>query len=401
MNECALPQVSVLMAVHNGLPHLHEAIRSILAQTFGDFEFVIVDDGSTDGTSALLAEYAASDDRIRLLTNERNLGLTPSLNVGLRASRAPLVARQDADDVSLPGRLAAQTAFMDAHPEVALLGTVAMLIDDAGRCMREPALPLSDAAIRWQLLFGNPFCHSSAMFRRDCGDVPVCYDESFRCSQDYELWSRLQDCGRMRNLPEPLVKMRRHAASVSLKHPLEQARLACRISSANMGALVGKKHVDEGWAGMLRLWFECPPRRLRQSISRASRLQLKLLAAFVERCPSDSSAVRDEVVGRVAMALTGARGDWAKSLRYTVQTHVPDANLTALAEAAERKLRESGDWGRGLRWRAWQSARGGCLRDALRNLRHAVTVSPRLLLSPRTWLVPVRALLGCLHGRAR
>jgi glycosyltransferase involved in cell wall biosynthesis len=393
MNECALPQVSVLMAVHNGLPHLHEAVRSILAQTFGDFEFVIVDDGSTDGTPAVLAEYAASDDRIRLLKNERNLGLTPSLNVGLRASRAALVARQDADDVSLPGRLAAQTAFMDAHPEVALLGTVAMLIDDAGRPVRQMATPLSDAGIRWQMLFNNALCHTSVLFWRVPDGGPVLYDESFRCAQDYDLWVRMQECGQVRNLPETFVQFRRHDASISAVQRAEQARLAAAISLANMRILLDSDSVAKDSAVSLRGWWACPPRHIRVSDRTVCDLLLDLLAAITKSCPS-AAVVRDMVLGRVAMALPDA-DEWATDMRSKMQKRAPDVDLGALAAAAERELRASGDWGRGLRWRAWESARAGQCREAMRNLRDAVAVSPRLLLSPRTWLVPVRALVGC------
>jgi len=388
------PRVSVLMAVHNGLPHLREAVEGVLAQTMTEFEFIIVDDASTDGTAGVLAEYATTDERIRLLTNAQNSGLTASLNVGLRVARAALIARQDADDVSLPDRLAAQVACLDADSDLVLVGTAATVIDGAGRRVQALTPPLSDVAIRWQMLFANPFCHTSAMFRRVRNGEPVFYDESFPCSQDYELWSRLQELGQMRNLPEPLVKLRRHRASVTATHRVEQARLACRVSSANMCALLGKDHVDEGWAGTLRGWYECPPRRLRQGAARASRLQLKLLGALVDSCPSESSALRDDVVGRAAMALTGLRDDWAKSLRYTIQTHVPDADLSELAEAAKRKLRATDEWARGMRWRAWRYARVGYPRRSLRSLRHAVAANPRLLLSPRTWLVPIRAVLG-------
>jgi hypothetical protein len=121
-------------------------------------------------------------------------------------------------------------------------------------------------------------------------------------------------------------------------------------------------------------------------------LLLNLLAAFMDSHPS-AAVVRDAVLGRVAMALTGA-DEWERHLRTTMQTIAPDADLGALAAVAERDLRSSPDWGRGLRWRAWECARAGRLREALRNLRHAVTAAPSLLLSLRTWLVPIRALMG-------
>jgi len=392
MSNNAPPTVSVLMAVYNGLPHLREAVASVLAQTMAAFEFIIVDDGSTDGTTDLLAEFVAADDRVRVLTNERNLGLTASLNVGLRAARASLIARQDADDVSLPDRLGAQVAFMGAHPEVVLVGTAATVIDGAGRRVQEMALPLSDAAIRWHMLLKNAFCHTSAMFRRELDGHPVLYDESFQYAQDYELWSRLQHCGHLRNMPEALVKLRRHAVGITATQRPEQARLAREISLANMRELLNADSGDESSAAVLREWWQCPPRRITLSDLTVCELLLEMLAAFTNSCPS-AAVVRDDVLGRVAMGLIGA-DTWATHLWATMQAIAPDADLAKLAAAAERALRSSPNWARGLRWRAWECARSGRPGAALRNLRHAVAVSPLLLLSPRTWLVPIRALLG-------
>jgi glycosyltransferase involved in cell wall biosynthesis len=128
----AAPPLSVVMPVYNALPYLHESIASILAQTFADFEFVILDDGSTDGTAAALREWARRDPRIRLVTSPRNLGLAGSSNLVVAHATAPLIARMDGDDVAHPERLERQLAVMRAHPDASLVATLWEGIDAGG-----------------------------------------------------------------------------------------------------------------------------------------------------------------------------------------------------------------------------------------------------------------------------
>jgi glycosyltransferase involved in cell wall biosynthesis len=249
------PLVTVLMAVHDGADYVGEAVDSILAQTFTDFEFLIVDDGSTDGTPALLARVR--DPRVRVVRNDVNLGLTRSLNHGLSLARGALVARQDADDRSHPRRLAAQLAFLDREPDVVVLGTQGRYIDARGRVRSVAPWPKSTSslAIRWQLFFDSPFIHTSVMFRKaviwtELGG----YDESFVTSQDFELWSRLDARGcTMRNLPAALVDFRVHRRSVTTRYTLD--RIA-RLRSVFLRTLVnelGSDAVPHGWPDS---WFQ-------------------------------------------------------------------------------------------------------------------------------------------------
>ncbi len=207
------PRVTVLMAVHNGLPYLPAAIASVLAQTFTDFEFLIIDDGSTDATVACVQSHC--DARIRLVSNEARLGQTRSLNRGLELARGGYIARLDADDVCLPDRLQQQVEFLDRHQNVTLLGTWMYELDARGRSSRLFGERLEDYGT-WvaRLLVGAcPVYHSSSMFRREavlqCGG----YDEQFRIGQDYDLWIRLA--------------MRRHRAHI-LPHPLTMYRVHAR-----------------------------------------------------------------------------------------------------------------------------------------------------------------------------
>lgn len=211
------PRVSVVMSVYNDEPFLREAIDSILAQTFRDFEFIIINDGSSDASPAILASY--SDPRIRVIHNEQNIGLTKSLNRGLREARGELIARFDANDASLPERFGKQVAFLDAHPEVAVAGVQMMVIDVAGRRLRraESRRPMTDTGVAWWQMFTAPLGHPASMFRRrvvleELGG----YDEEFRTGQDAELWFRVVERGyRITTLPERLLALRFDRRSIS------------------------------------------------------------------------------------------------------------------------------------------------------------------------------------------
>lgn len=202
-----MPDVTVLMAVYNGERHLRPAIESVLAQTHRNFEFLIVDDGSTDRTAEIVSSHG--DSRVRLVTMDRNVGLSTALNEGLRLAGAPLVARQDADDLSEPGRLERQLAVMAARPDVALLGSQAVAIAEDGTRTGTVRRCVAPSSIRWFSVFDNPFIHTSVMFRTDVvralGGFNAAYDPF---SQDYDLWCRLMEEHEVANLPDKLVRYR-------------------------------------------------------------------------------------------------------------------------------------------------------------------------------------------------
>lgn len=220
------PRVSVVMGVYNGERWLHEAVDSVLGQTLDDFELIVIDDGSTDSTAEILEAYR--DPRLRV-TRQPQAGLTVSLNRLARQASAPLVARLDADDVALPERFARQVAFLDAHPEVGLLGTGCHDVDPAGRALRTYRPPEGDSEIRRALIRRNPFVHSSVMARRDALERAGFYDETLPVAQDYDLWVRLSRVTRMANLPEPLVLRRFTPGMISLARDTERLRAELRI----------------------------------------------------------------------------------------------------------------------------------------------------------------------------
>jgi glycosyltransferase involved in cell wall biosynthesis len=214
------------MAVHNGAPWVLDAVTSVLAQTAGDLEVIVIDDGSTDATPAVLA---ALDDPRLLIERGSRRGLTRSLARALELARAPLVARLDADDIALPDRLALQREFLDAHPDVGLLGTGAREVDVTGREIAVVRPPTDDAAIRRELIRANPFVHSSVMMRRAALDRAGGYDESMPVAQDYDLWMRLARVTRLANLPEPLVIRRLTPGRVSAVRDDDRLRAEARV----------------------------------------------------------------------------------------------------------------------------------------------------------------------------
>jgi glycosyltransferase involved in cell wall biosynthesis len=209
------------MSVYNGEAFVDQAVDSILAQTYDDFEFIIVDDGSSDGTRSILNGYV--DPRIVRVHNERNIGLTRSLNKALASAKGRYIARQDADDISMPGRLAKQVAYFDTHPSVGLLGTAVLCISEATRSS-ETWQPMTDNADLQKALMGaSRFFHGAVMFRRICAkDTGGWYREDLRFAQDYDLWLRIAEAWDLANLPQVLYCYREHEGMVSAHHGDEQ-----------------------------------------------------------------------------------------------------------------------------------------------------------------------------------
>lgn len=218
-------QLTVLMAVYDPpLDMLRQAIDSILNQTWADFEFVIVDDGSRDQViRSFLVQRAKSDARIRIAW-EPHRGLTASLNRGLELAGGKFIARQDADDWSAPSRLEQQLAWFRARPEMAVLGTDVWTHQQDGSPLWRLHLPETHAGILAALPLRNPFVHGSVMFSRAQAAAAGGYREEFRCSQDYDFFWRLAERGSARNLSEALYHYRYTSASVSAARACEQAR---------------------------------------------------------------------------------------------------------------------------------------------------------------------------------
>jgi len=217
------PAITVGLSVYNNARHLDAAITSIRAQTFGDFEFLIVDDGSTDGSTAIIAAHAAEDARIRPILRE-NRGLVASLNQLLEEARAPLFARMDGDDICRPERFARQVDFLAAHPACGIVGTWAELIDAQDRPLGAGGeKPVTHADLLAALRTGPLFCHPSILARTDLLRAAGGYHPGYRHCEDHDLWLRLSGLTTLANLPERLIRYRVYPGQVSQRHAVEQA----------------------------------------------------------------------------------------------------------------------------------------------------------------------------------
>jgi glycosyltransferase involved in cell wall biosynthesis len=251
------PLISVVMPVHNALPFLNESIGSILAQTLTDFEFVILDDASTDGSLELLREWSCRDKRIRVHESKKRLGLSGSSNAVVSKARTPIVARMDADDIAHPDRLRKQWDILASCPDVAVIGTLCNGIDAAGREVRPRD--------RWRLVRRSvyvPFPHGSAMFRREVFDQVGGYAENSDGGEDQDLFSRMAARGRVLTLPDILYSYRYHSSNATL---------------INGARAVGKNHSQNGNAlaafymlGAMRLWAGDPPMLLKPMLQKKS-----------------------------------------------------------------------------------------------------------------------------------
>ncbi len=220
------PVLSVIMSVYNGARYLDAAIQSILAQNFADFEFLIINDGSADGSRELLQKLAQTDRRITLI-NRENRGLVASLNELIALAKAPLLARMDCDDIALPNRFSLQIAFMNNSPEIGISGTNTYdLNEDGGIIIAEESYPLTPAETQISLQNGPPLCHPSVVMRTDLIRQLGGYRAAFRHAEDYDLWLRASRSTLISNIPEALLLYRRSNSQVSRKHAVEQAKAA-------------------------------------------------------------------------------------------------------------------------------------------------------------------------------
>ncbi len=232
------PRVSVLMPVYNGGAYLANAIKSVLAQTFADFELIVVDDASTDASREVVK--SVDDKRVRLIPNAANLGLPAALNIGLAAAAGEYVARMDQDDLCLPTRLERQVAHLDRHAEIGILGTGVQLIDSAGAVGAELFFPASDALIRWKLPLYSPFAHPTVMMRRAVVAALGGYRVSAVHCEDYDLWWRASATTRLANLDQVLLQLRKHDASMTQRFASSHEKTAIEICGSALHATLGE-----------------------------------------------------------------------------------------------------------------------------------------------------------------
>jgi len=253
------PLVSVLMPAYNCEAYVIEAVSSMLSQSFTDFELLVIDDGSTDSTRKLLE--SVHDPRLRLVSNERNIGLIGTLNRGLDMAAGRYIARMDADDVSAPERLEKQVQYLEAHPDVHVLGSMVNLINEHGKVFGAiTGYPKDADVIHRYLLRECCLIHPSVMFRKDTVLGADGYSTSTRHAEDYDLWLRLSDHHKIANLPDKLVSYRMHRNQVSIRNLATQHHVAqsCRMVALKRRSALGEVVSDVERVVHAGLW-----RRLR------------------------------------------------------------------------------------------------------------------------------------------
>jgi hypothetical protein len=216
-----MPRITIILPVFNAAPYLDEAIQSLLIQTCKDFEIIAINDGSTDTSSQLLHHFAQSDPRIRLFERE-NRGLIPTLNDAISLATTEYIARMDADDLSLPTRLEKQLTHLDAHPEIAVLGTFMQSFPPPAP-QQLWQFPTDPAAIACAMIFRSPLAHPTIMMRRSLfSEGGFSYDPAAKHIEDFALWLKISERHQLANLPEPLLRYRTHPNQISAQHLTHQ-----------------------------------------------------------------------------------------------------------------------------------------------------------------------------------
>lgn len=212
------PRISVIMSVYNADEYLEESINSILNQSFSNFEFLVIDDCSKDNSSTTLKQFALKDSRIKIHTNNENLGLTKNLNKLIQMSKGEYIARMDADDISLTGRFKEQIEYFESHADIDILGTFSRNISNTGIVIGERKVPITHAQILKLLPKLNPMSHPTVMFRASALRQIGGYDERFRTSQDFHLWFKAIGNGlKINNIPKILFEYRMNDSYVARK----------------------------------------------------------------------------------------------------------------------------------------------------------------------------------------
>ena len=246
-----VPLISVIMPVYNGEKYLRQAIESILAQTFSDFEFLIIDDGSSDGSAEILREYQVRDPRIIVHTQKENAGIITALNNGINLARGEYIARMDADDISLPERLERQVEFLETHPEVSVLSGSIQVIDQQGNRISTRNLPRTKNLIIWSLCFFCPIVHPAVMVRREVLINIGGYRTVWSHAEDYDLWERLSGKTQFANLPQLILRLRKHKSNITVLHLDENIASSIQISQ---NLISGILHKDTSKENVQILW---------------------------------------------------------------------------------------------------------------------------------------------------
>lgn len=297
-----MPDITVLVPVHNGEDYLETALTSILGQSFSDFELLVINDGSTDRTQEIIE--AVKDQRVRCVRHEHNRGLIEVLNEGLGIAEGKYIARMDADDVCHPQRLEFQHRFLEVHADIGVVGTAVQVIDHERRPGPIYRFPEQHDVIVWALSFLCPMVHPSIMMRRDLVLSAGGYAPSALHAEDYDLWERLSHRTRFANLPQAFLSLRKHGSSVTATEMEQHASTALAVSGRCIAGRIGRP-VSEAVTACLMRVASCGSERA----SDAAQILLELYERFRPESEATRAIVRRDAAIRLGiLAVNGGRG---------------------------------------------------------------------------------------------
>lgn len=255
------PLVSVVLPVYNCEKYLGEAIESILKQTLKDFEFIIINDASTDSTSEIIKKYAKKDNRIVVINNEKNMYIAGALNKGIKQAQTDYIARMDADDISFPWRLQMQYDLISSNSRVAVVGSDIQIVDENGEVLTYRSYKTTPVSLKRTMMRYSPFAHPVVMFRKSYAAEFGFYDPSKSPSEDVDLWFKLGSKYDFVSVPYPLLKYRLFMKSSSNKklRNVEMMTLKMRINAVKtLGYTFGISDVIYNLL-QLSTWIFMPP----------------------------------------------------------------------------------------------------------------------------------------------
>lgn len=307
-------QLSVILPAYNASAYVGEAIDSILGQDFGDFELLIADDGSTDDTLAKIQSY--KDERIRIIINEKNLGLIGTLNRLVNEAKGEFVARMDADDIAAPNRFSAQLKVLRENPDVTVVSSLMGIINEPGRVVKHRFR--DDAYVKAGMLFTNPIVHPAVVFRKDKLPSGELYNKEFLHAEDYGLWTELITSAVFHVIPSPLLHHRSHEQQVSVEHYAQQKRSISK-AHAHLCKQMGIQPTEEELELQLSLFLE---------LFEASDAYVDKVDAWLNRLVETNSKTRLLPVA----AFEDVAGEWWFRVCQSLNTGIKRYNQSRLSE---------------------------------------------------------------------
>lgn len=318
------PNISVVMPVFNCERYLEESIQSILSQSFTNFEFIIINDGSTDKSEEIIKSFQEQDERIELI-NQKNQGITKSLNTGIRFSKGKYIARMDADDISMDNRLSQQLNFLEKNDKIDILGSQALIIDENNQVVSNFKLqPTDDLLIKWELIFSTPLLHPSLMIRKSVFDRFDYYDNKVQFGQDLHLWRSLATRVKFSNLPIILVKIRREQTTKNNLKIINQSLTRISTLPSYLKEICGINFYDFSSSQLSKYFITGKP--IISQINNYIRLLKKVKNGFIHKNDLFKNQI-EEINKKVSFLILRSMSFNSFSFSYQVQL-VKEAILT-------------------------------------------------------------------------